>query len=461
MSPKRSKTAPKDPFPDYTKTAKIAVQAALKAGADSADAMVQCGRTTKVKVRKQEVEELTQAGSKAMGIRVLVDGRSSLLYTSDFTPAFLKKLAKDAVELARHSGQDNYAEIPEAKVLKKSWSDLDLFDPSLLDDPVEAKIERARICERSAEEVSKKIKNTQGTGYSEFMGATVLVTSQGFEGRKLGSSTSIHTIPIAMLRGKRQTDYWSAASRHLADLDDPAEVGRIAAERSLSRLGGKVPPTGEVPVVFDPPSAGTLIGHFAQAAYGSMIFRDASFLAGKLGQKLGPEGFDLIDDPLMRRGLGSTPFDGEGLPSKKNSLFAKGVLKRFLTDSYAAKKLKKARTHSASRSYGSKPGVGTSNLYLKAGELSPEEVLAGISKGVYVTSFMGHGVNLVTGDYSRGATGFWIEDGKITHPIQGFTIAGNLLEMLSQIDAIGSDLEFRSSTNAPTLRVASMMVSGT
>jgi PmbA protein len=455
------KNTPEKVFPDYRKVANRAVEAALKAGADQADAYVSCGKKTSIKVRKGDVEELTQAGSKAMGIRVLVGGRGAILHTSDFDARAVRKLAKQAVTLAGHSGADSFAAIPDYKAPRKDPAEkLDLFDLALLEDPMENKIDRARRCEAAAEAVSKKIQNTQGTGYNEGLGAVVLVSSNGFSGRYQGTYCGLSTVPIAVSGGKRQTDYWSAQARFLADLDSPEEVGRIAAERSLSRLGGKIPKTEELPVVFDPPSAGTIVSHFASACFGSAVFREASFLRDQLGKSVAPTDFHLTDDPLLARGLGSRPFDGEGLPSKKNRLIHKGVLKRFLTNSYAARKLKKALTHSASRSFGSTPGVGTTNLFLEAGPHSPEEILSSIKKGIYVTSFMGHGVNLVTGDYSRGATGFLIENGELKGPLQGFTIACNLGKMLQHISMIGNDLEFRGSTNAPTIKVQSMMVSG-
>lgn len=461
MSNEKLPGTPDEVFPDYTKVATRAMEAALKAGADQADAYVACGRKTTIKVRSGEVEELTQAGSKAMGIRVLVDGKGAVLYTSDFDPKAIRRLAKQAVSLAGHSGADSFAGIPAYKPPRSDPAKkLDLFDMALLEDPMEAKIDRARRCEAAAEAVSKKIKNTQGTGYNEGLGAVVLVSSNGFAGRYQGSHCGLNTVPIAVERGKRQTDYWYSRARFLEDLDSPEEVGRIAAERSLGRLGGKVPSTEELPVVFDPPCAGTIVGHFASACFGSAVYRDASFLGGELGKVVAPEHFHLTDDPLLRRGLGSRPFDGEGLPSKKNRLIHKGVLKRFLTNSYASRKLKRALTHSASRSYNSTPGVGTTNLFLEAGAHTPEEILASIEKGVYVTSFMGHGVNLVTGDYSRGATGFLIENGKLGRPLQGFTIASNLRDMLAGVTMVGNDLEFREGTNAPTIKVASMMISG-
>jgi len=448
-------------FPDYRRVAERARDAALKAGADQADAYVSVGRKTSVKVREGEVEELTQAGSKMMGVRVLVAGRTALLYTSDFSARAVRGLAKDAVALAKHSGADDFAGIPEWKAPRKDpASKLDLFDPTFLEDPMEAKIARAKACEAAAEAVSKKIKNTQGTGYNEGFGEVTLASSNGFVGSYLGSHCGIHTIPIAIAKGKRETDYWSSAARFLADLDDPEEVGRIAANRSLARLGGEVPDTEELPVVFDPDSAATILGHWASACSGGAIFREASFLRDKLKQKVAPAHFTMLDDPLVKRGLGSRPFDGEGLPSKKNVVIKAGKLERFLTDSYAARKLRKPRTHSASRGAASGPGVSTTNLYLQAGKHTPEQILGTISKGVYVTSFMGHGVNLVTGDYSRGATGFLIENGHLSRPLQGFTIAGNLLEMLGDVEMIGDDLEFRHATNAPTIKIKKMMIGG-
>lgn len=467
MSPRKpaSRTKTKDRasevFPDYQRLASAAVEAALAAGADQADAYVSCGRKTNVKVRKGEVEELTQAGSKAMGVRALIEGRTAILYTSDFGLKQVRRLAKEAVALARRSGADGFAGIPDWKApARDPGARLDLFDPAFLADPMEAKIARARQCEAAAEAVSKKIQNTQGTGYNEGLGAVAMASSNGFVGRYQGTYCGVSTIPIAVTKGRRETDYWSHSARFLADLEDPEEVGRIAANRSLARLGGVVPATEALPVVFDPPSASAIVGHFASACFGSAVYRESSFLRDALRTQVAAEGFTLVDDPLLPRGLGSRPFDGEGLPAKRTVVIQKGKLERWLTDSYAARKLKRPLTHSASRGVSSGPSVGTSNLYLEAGHYTPEEILQSIPRGIYVTSFMGHGVNLVTGDYSRGATGFLIENGRLTKPLQGFTIAGNLKDMLRGVCMIGDDLEFRQGTNAPTIKIDSMMIGG-
>ncbi len=449
-----------DLVPDYREVAELAVKAALDAGATGADAMVGAGRKTSIKVTQQEIEELTQAGSKSMGLRVLVGTKSALLYTSDFTKASVKALAKQAVDLAGKSGEDPFAAIPPLPGTVRREPELDLVDYDLPAEPLEAKIARALRCEAAAETVSPLVKNTQGTRYYDHIGASVLASSNGFLGRYQGTQCGLSTVPIAIRDGKRQTDYWSTNARFLGDLDEAEEVGRIAAIRSLARLGGHVPETGEMPIVFDPTAAASLIDHQASAASGGAVFRDASFLKEKLGESIAPEGFELVDDPLLVRGLSSRPWDGEGLPSKRNVLVQGGVLKRFLTDSYSARKLKKPLTHSAARGTASGPGVGTTNLYLTAGPHSPAEILASVDRGVYVTSFMGHGVNLVTGDYSRGATGFMIEKGRLTDALQGFTIAGNLLSMFRNVAMIGNDLRMRDSVSCPTLRINGMMVGG-
>lgn len=455
------KLGPEGVLPDYTQVAQRAVEAAQRAGATQADAYCSAGRETTIKINKGQVEELTQAGSKALGVRVLVDGRTACLHTSDFSAAAVRKLAKDAVALAKHSSADPFAGIPErtGKALAPP-KEMDLFDPAIPAEPVDAKIDRAVRCEAAAAAVSKKIENSQGTTFADRLGAVCLASSNGFLGRYAGTRASMHTIPIAVEKGGRQTDYWFTTSRFLDRLEDPEEVGRIAAVRSLARLNAEKPDTGEMPVVFDPQAAATLVGHWGGAASGGAVFREQSFLRGRLKEVLGPAGFHLVDDPTLDRGLASHPFDGEGMPAKKNAIFKDGKLLRYLTDSYAARKLKKPLTHSAGRGVGGGPGVSTSNLYLAAGPHSFEEIMGSVDRGVYVTSFMGHGVNLVTGDYSRGATGFLIEKGQLTKALQGFTIAGNLLQMLADVEMIGDDLEFRSSTASPTLKISKMMVAG-
>lgn len=445
-------------LPEHRETAAAALKAALAAGATGADICIRWNRETSIKVLKGEVEELTQAGSRSLGIRVLVGGKQALLHSADLEPGSLEALAREAVALARLSGEDPWIEIPGSPS-PASFPELEIFDPALLEDPIEAKVERARRCETAAK-TGRQIIGNQGTSWSELVSVSTLATSGGFLGEYRETSVSLGTMPVAREKGKRQTEYWSSQGRFLQDLESPEVVGREAGRRALARLGSTVPPTGPCPVVLDPRMAAGLIGQVAAASFGSAVYREASFLKDRRGEKVAAGIVTLVDDPLRRRGLASRPFDGEGLPSRRNLLIEKGILAAYLTDSYSAKKLEAPRTHSASRGPTSSPGVGVTNLYLEAGKTSPDEIVASLDRGVLVTDLMGHGVNLVTGDYSRSASGFLIENGKVTRPLTGFTIAGNLKTMLEDIAIIGSDLHFRYRVNSPTLLIRSMVVSG-
>jgi len=257
-----------------------------------------------------------------------------------------------------------------------------------------------------------------------------------------------------------QRDYWYTTARHSAHLDDPRDVGRNAAGRALRRLGAKPVATCAVPIVFDPETAASLVGHLASAVSGAAVYRGMSFLRDRLGTAIGPEAFRIVDDPLRAAGLASRRFDAEGLTSRKNVVVDAGVLATFLLDTYSARKLGKHSTASAVRSLGEPPTAGATNLYLEAGSSSPEEIIGSIANGFYVTELIGSGVNAVTGDYSRGAAGMWIENGELAFPVEEVTIAGNLHEMFAGIAAVGNDLAFRSSLSAPTFKIAKMTVAG-
>jgi PmbA protein len=444
---------------DYRDLATDLLRRARAAGADAADVLIAEGTEFSVTVRKGEVETLKEAGSKALGLRVFVGRRTASTYASDFSAAALDPLIRDTVAMARATGEDPAAGLPEEMVPAEEI-DLGLHDEGPARLPTEERIERARRGEAAAFAASPLVTNSQGASYGSGEGKVVLANTLGFVGAYRTSSVSLSVVPQAERDGRMERDYWYTAGRGLADLLSPEEVGRIAAERTVRRLGARKVPTSEVPVVFDPETAAELLGTLFSALSGYAVFRSATFLKDRLGERVASPLLTLVDDGRRVRGLGSRPFDGEGLPTRRNVPLEGGVLRHYLCDSYSARKIGARPTGSARRGVAGGPGVGPGNLYFEPGPLPPEEIVAGVARGLYVTDLIGFGVDLVSGDYSQGAAGHWIEGGRLAHPVHEVTIAGNLKEMLKDVDAVGSDLEFRGATASPTLRIARMTVSG-
>jgi PmbA protein len=428
-------------------------------GADAADVLIAEGTDFSVTVRKGEVEKLTDAGSKALGIRVFVGRRTATSYTSDFSQEALAGLVAETVSMARATGEDAAAGLPE-EMIPAEPVELGLHDPSPAALPTEERIERARRAEATALGASAEIVNSDGGHYGSGEDSVVLANSLGFLGAYRSSAVSLSVVPVGQRDGQMERDYWYTSGRGLGDLLPPEEVGRVAAERTLRRLGARKVPTAQVPVVFDPETAADLLGHVFSALSGYAVFRNATFLKDRLGETVASPLLTVVDDGRRPRGLGSRPFDGEGLPTRRNVPIERGVLRHYLCDSYAARKIGARATGCARRGVAGGPSVGASNLFLEPGDTSPEEILGGVERGLYVTDLIGFGVNLVSGDYSQGAVGHWIEKGALTHPVHEVTIAGNLKDMLKDVDAVGSDLVFRGSVAAPTIRIARMTVSG-
>jgi PmbA protein len=438
--------------------AKDLLEKALEAGASAADLLIAEGTEFSVAIRKGEIETLKEAGSKALGVRVFVGKRTASSYTSDFSPPSLDALVKDTVAMARATGEDAAAGLPD-ETRPAEDLDLGLYDPSVTAVPVAERIERARRAEAAALAVPG-ITNSQGSAYGSGEGSIVLANTSGFLGGYRSSSVSQSVTPQAQSNGSMERDYWYTSGRGLSDLLAPEEVGRIAAERTLRRLGARQVSTMEAPVVFDPETAAELLGALFSALSGYAVFRNATFLKDRVGQQVASPLLTLVDDGRRHRGLGSRPFDGEGLPTRRNVPVERGVLRHFLCDSYSGRKIGSPPTGSARRGVGGGPSVGASNLCFEPGSTTPEEILAGVDRGLYVTDLIGFGVDLVSGDYSQGAVGHWIEKGRLVHPVHEVTIAGNLKQMLLDVDAVGSDLEWRGSVACPTLRVRKMTISG-
>jgi PmbA protein len=442
---------PRDLAADLLKTARAA-------GADAADVLVAEGTEFAVTVRKGEVETLTEAGSKALGVRVFVGRRTASTHTSDFSWPTLRRLVEETVGMARVTGEDPAAGLPDDMTPPEDV-ELELFDPSAQALPAHERIERARRAEAVAL-ATPGIVNSQGASWSSGEGSVVLANTLGFLGGYRTSSVSLSVVPQAGREGQMERDYWYTSGRGLSDLDPPEEVGRTAAERTLRRLGARQVPTAEVPVVFDPETAAEMLGALFSAISGYAVFRNGTFLKGRVGEEVASPLLTLVDDGRRRRGLGSRPFDGEGLPTRRNVPVERGVLRHWLCDAYSARKVGARPTGSARRGVAGGPSVGAGNLCFEPGTSSPEEILGGVVRGLYVTDLVGFGVNVVTGDYSQGAVGHWIENGRLTHPVHQVTIAGNLKDMLKDVDAVGSDLVFRGSSASPTIRVRRMTVSG-
>jgi PmbA protein len=444
---------------DYRDLADHLLRRARALGADAADVLVAEGTDFSVTVRKGEVETLKDAGSKALGLRVFVGRRTASSYTSDFSPPALETLVGDTVDMARVTGEDAAAGLPDEAPPAEDV-DLGLFDPSPAALPTKERIERARRAEAAALAASPEITNSQGGTYGSDEGFVVLANTNGFMGSYRSSGVALSVVPVAQRDGNMERDYWYTNGRGLGDLLEPEEVGRIAAERTVRRLGARKVPTCEVPIVFDPETAAELLGTLFRGLSGYSVFRNATFLKDKLGQQVASPLLSLVDDGRRPRGLGSRPFDGEGLPTRRNVPLENGVVRHFLCDSYSARKIGARATGSARRGVGGGPSVGAGNLSFAPGTTPPEQIVGEVERGLYVTDLIGFGVDLVSGDYSQGAVGHWIEKGRLVHPVHEVTIAGNLQQMLLDVDAMGNDLVWRSSSAAPTLRIRRMTVSG-
>jgi PmbA protein len=443
---------------DHRDLATVLLTKARAAGATDADVLVAEGSEFSVTVRKGEVETLTEAGSKALGLRVFVGRRTASSHTSDFSWPTLDRLVEETVGMARATGEDPAAGLPD-ETPPPDEVDLGLFDPSALELPTDERIDRARRAEAVAL-ATPGIVNSQGGSWSSGEGSVVLANSRGFLGGYRTSSVSLSVVPQASRDGQMERDYWYTAGRGLSDLEAPEDVGRKAAERTLRRLGARQVPTAEVPVVFDPDTAAEVLGTVYSALSGYAVFRNATFLKDRLGEEVASPLLTIVDEGRRPRGLGSRPFDGEGLPTRRNVPLERGVLRHWLCDSYSARKVGAKPTGSARRGVGGGPSVGAGNLCFEPGTQTPDEIVGGVARGLLVTDLIGFGVNVVTGDYSQGAVGHWIENGRLVHPVHEITIAGNLRDMLRDVDAVGNDLVFRGSTAAPTLRIRRMTVSG-
>jgi PmbA protein len=432
------------------------IEAAHRAGADAADALVVESVAASVSYRLGKLEDVERAESSDLGLRVFVGQRVAFVSSTDLSPRGLSELPERAVSMARLAPADRFACLAPPELLAKSFPALDIEDTG--EPAADLLVERARAIEGAALAVSG-ITNSEGGGASFSRSAIALATSEGFFGRYAGTS---HGVGVAVLAGEgtgMERDYESASARQGADLEAAESVGRRAGERTVARLNPRKVKSQGVPVVYEPRVAGSLLGHFAGAISGAAVARGVSFLKDQMGETVFAPGINIVDDPHRRRGLRSKPFDGEGVRNGPMALIEKGVLKSWLLDCASARQLGLASTGHAARGTGGPPSPSATNLYMEPGSRSRDALIGDIGEGLYVTELIGMGVNGVTGDYSRGAAGFWIENGRIAHPVSGITIAGNLKDMFRNLTP-ASDLEFRYGINAPTLRMEGMTVAG-
>ncbi len=455
------------------------MQRALRLGATDAEAVAYEAEEFGVNVRLGQVEQLTESGSRALGLRVFfADGdgqKTASTSTSDLSEEGIARLVNGAVELAKITSADPFAGLPEraafgqndAEALALYFDDVDAIAPT-------ERIDIARRCEAAALGFDARIQNTSGADFDASSSHRVMVNSRGFTGEYRRSYCGFSVSPIAQdASGAMQRDYWFSSSRTAQLLASPEEVGREAARRALRRLGARQVATQQCPVVFSPEIARGLMGNLISAADGDSIYRNASLFSGKLGEQVAGENITMIDDGTMVfehalsdggslrvGGFGTSPFDGDGLPTRRTVVIERGILKNLMLNTYTARKLGMESTGKASRGLAGAPGIGGGNYYLEPGAETPEQIIGGVAQGLYVLQTMGFGVNLVTGDYSVGASGLWIDGGELAYPVEEITIAGNLKEMFRNVSAIGNDLEFRSSGAVPTVRIDGMTIAG-
>jgi PmbA protein len=445
---------------NYSQLAKKLVQLAKKKGAQSADVIIQIGRSADVRVRDQQIEDLTQATSKGAGIRVFAQGKLGFVWTSDFTLSSLESSVEKAVALAKVSAANPDNGLPSKKDLGKIPDVGLLYDDTVASLPADWKVKTAMEMERVVRGFDKRITTIDNCGAGESVSEVFMASSDGVFAHSRGTSVYLYAQPVAADEKGLQTSSWYDAKRFFEDLESAEHVAKEAAKRTLRLIGAKKAKTQKIPIIFDPIMAAGFIGSIAHGCNGDAVYKKSTFLHDKLGQKIAVDGFTIFDDGLLPRGLSTSPFDGEGVPTRKTALVENGMLKSFTYDSMTARKAKKQSTGNAARGYRSLPSIGTHNLYLPAGKTKAKDMISSLKTGLYVTSMLGHGANLVTGEYSRGANGIFIENGELTWPVQEVTIAGNLKSMLLNIDAIGDDFHFHGSTGAPSIRFAEMTVSG-
>ena len=440
--------------------ARDVVKRALAAGAGDAECTASEGDEFSANVRMRDVESLKEAGSRAVGLRILIGKHTGSSYTSDLSAEGIERLVKQAIELAAVTTEDPHAGLPEPEELGSIPGNLCLYSDDVAQLETALKIDTAKRAEDAALTADPRIFNSEGASFDTHTGRHIFANSRGFAGEYRSSYCSLAVAPVAREGESMERDHWYTLARGFAGLEPPEQVGRIAAQRALRRLNAVKVETQKVPVVFEPRAARTLLDNIFEAVHGMSIYRHESFLAGKLGEPVAAANVTVIDDATLPGLFGTSPFDDEGVPSRRTVVIEKGVLKSYLLNCYAARKLGMKTTGNASRGLTGNAGIGHGNLFLEKGARTPEEIIASVRNGFYVTELLGFGVNIVTGDYSRGAAGLWIRDGELAFAVSEVTVAGNLKDMLLGLETVGSDLEFRGAVAAPTLKIGEMTVGG-
>jgi PmbA protein len=436
------------------------IRLALDRGATDAECTLAEGEEFSALVRMRSLEKLKDAGSRAAGLRVLVGQHVGSSYTSDLSSEGIRMMVDSAIQLAAISTEDPHAGLPDPSELGALPGDLRLHSDDISAIDTDYRVELAKLTEEAAFAADPRITNSEGASFDAYSGERLFANSRGFLGSYRTSSCSLSTTPVARQGESMERDYWYSSARSHSRIESPSAIGRRAAERTVRRLGARKVPTQKVRIIFDQQTSRTLLSNIFDAVEGDAIYRQASFLAGKLGERVASENVTIIDDGTLPGLFGTSPFDDEGVPSRRTVVIDRGVLKSYLLNTYTARKLGMKTTGNAARGITGNTGVGHGNLFLEKGERSPDELIRGIRKGLYVTELKGSGINIVTGDYSRGAAGQWIENGEFAYPVSEITIASTLQRMLMDLESVGSDLEFRGSVASPTLVIQEMTVSG-
>lgn len=445
---------------DLTALASEVLDQARQRGATAGDVVIASGESFSAGVRLGKAEKIQNSQEKRMGLRLFAGQSSAITSTANFTQAALQAFVTETLALAKATAADPFSGLPDQSDLAQDVPDLDLTDTGV-SLTLEEKLARAQEAEEAAFASDLRITNSEGAEFANASREMVYANSLGFCGRYHTTSFSLSVVPVASQDGGMQRDYWYSSQRKLKDIEAAKAVGQKAAERTVRRLGAKQVQTQEAPVVFEPEMAASLLRHLAGALSGAALYRKTSFLLDKLGEKIAADEIFVEDHARIPSALGSKPFDGEGLPTRQNIVVEDGVLTSYLLDTYSARKLGLQSTGNASRSFADTPAASTTNFLLRPGTTPPEDIIRSVRSGLYVTELSGFGVNPVTGDYSRGAVGLWIEGGEIAYPVEEITIAGNLLDMFKNVEVIGNDLERRGTISAPTVKIARMTIAGT
>ncbi len=447
---------------DLLSLASDIVDQARKLGADEVDAYVTSSAETSARVRMSEVERIVDATSHAASVRVIKEKRTAVCSTVDLTPKAISAMVEQALELAGIAEPDKFAGLPRREDLAfGDQPNLKLYDEQIESLSVDEMKDVALRCEQAAFDYDSKVTNSDGAEMAVMRGVVALANSLGFGATYPSTNAMIMVEAICDDEdGKKRNDSWYSVEPALHRLEDPEEVGRKAAARAVAKLGARKLKTTTLPVVWEAPVVRALLALVGQAASGELLYRRSTFLAGLEGEQIGSPLVTITDEPLLEGRLGSRPFDGEGVRSRTVPLFESGIFRNFLFDSYSARRMDHETTGAAGRTLSAPPSPSTSNLVLTPGEQSPEELYAEIDDGLLLTDLMGFGVNMTTGDFSRGAQGFRIEKGKVTYPVTEINVSGNLKDMLASIDAVGNDVLWLGSSGAPSLRMSKLTISG-